>query len=130
MDIIVIVPNPKNFSFIPASAAYGAAVNPNRIKTLLANGLITFFIKDNPVFSNGLGSLPRNSPDCIILDKWVFHSLISVDELFAKALQRFATCLLGNNNSCGKLVLSSELIMTFDENLEITYVSLFNTDCK
>ena len=123
MDIIVIVPNPQNFSFIPASAAYAAAVNPNRIKTLLANGLITFFVKDNPVFSNGLRSLPRNSPDCIILDKWVFHSLIPVDELFAKALRRFATCLLGNNNSCGKLVLSSELIMTFDENLEISYVS-------
>ena len=30
-----------------------AAVNPNGIKTLLANGLSTFPIKGNPVFSHG-----------------------------------------------------------------------------
>ena len=56
------------FLCIPASAADAAAVNPNGIKTLLANGLITFFIKGNPVFSNGPSNLPRNPPDCIILD--------------------------------------------------------------
>ena len=126
--ISVVVPEPKIFLCIPAFAADAAAVYPNGIKTLLANGLITFFIKGNPVFSHGARSLPRNPPDCIILDNWVFDSIISVDELFAKALRRFATCLLGNNNSRGKLVLSSELPITFDENLEITYVSLFNTD--
>ena len=53
---------------IPASAADAAVVNPKGIKTLLANGLITFFIKGNPVFSNGPRSLPRNPPDCIVLD--------------------------------------------------------------
>ena len=126
--ISVVVSEPKIFLCIPAFAADAAAVYPNGIKTLLANGLITFFIKGNPVFSHGARSLPRNPPDCIILDNWVFDSIISVDELFAKALRRFATCLLGNNNSRGKLVLSSELPITFDENLEITYVSLFNTD--
>ena len=47
---------------------HAAAVNPNGIKTLLTNGLITFFIKGNPVFSNGPGSLRRNPPECIILD--------------------------------------------------------------
>ena len=57
---------PRLFLCIPASAA--AAVNPKGIKTLLANGLITFFIKGNPIFSNGLRSLPRNAPDCTILD--------------------------------------------------------------
>ena len=37
-DIIsVVVPEPKIFLCIPASAA-AAAVNPNGIKTLLANG--------------------------------------------------------------------------------------------
>ena len=46
---------------------------------LLANGLITFFINGNPVFSNGPRSLPRN-PDCTILDIWVFDNLISVDK--------------------------------------------------
>ena len=63
-DIIsVVFPEPKIFLCIPASAADAAAVNPNRIKTLLANGLITFFINGNLVFSNGAKSLPRNPPD-------------------------------------------------------------------
>ena len=67
-DIIsVVVPDPQIFLCIPASAADTAAVNPNGIKTLLANSLITF-LKDNPVLSNGLRTLPRNPPDCIILD--------------------------------------------------------------
>ena len=53
-DIIsVVFPDLNIFLCIPASAA-DAAVNPKGIKTLSANGLITFFIK--------------NSPDCIILD--------------------------------------------------------------
>ena len=84
---------PRFFLCIPASAADPAAVDPNGIKTLLASGLITFFIKGNPVFSNGPRSLPRNPPACIILDNWVFDSLILTDELFAKALWRVVTCL-------------------------------------
>ena len=66
--ISVVVPEPKIFLCIPAFAADAAAVYPNGIKTLLANGLITFFIKGNPVFSHGARILPRNPPDCIILD--------------------------------------------------------------
>ena len=57
-----------------ASAVDAAAVNPNGIKTILQNnGLITFFIKVNPVFDNRPRSLPRNPTDCIILDDWVFN---------------------------------------------------------
>ena len=41
--IKVVVPDPNIFLCIPASAADAAAVNPKGIKTLLANGLITFF---------------------------------------------------------------------------------------
>ena len=55
------------FLCIPGSAVDAAAVNPKGIKTLLANGLITFFISGNPVFSNGRINPPRNPPDCIIL---------------------------------------------------------------
>ena len=62
-DLILIF-----FLCIPASAADAAAVNPKGIKTLLANGLITFFINGNPVYSNGPSNLPKNQPDCIILD--------------------------------------------------------------
>ena len=53
------LPDPKIFLCIPTSAADAAAVNPKGIKTLLANGLITFFISGNPVFSNGPRSLPK-----------------------------------------------------------------------
>ena len=35
---------------IPASAADAAVVNPKGIKTLLANGLITFFVNGNLCF--------------------------------------------------------------------------------
>ena len=48
--------------------ADAAAVNPKGINTVLANSLITFFIKGNPVFSNGSSNLPKNPPDCIIFD--------------------------------------------------------------
>ena len=64
----------------PTSAADPAEVNPKRIKKLLANSLITFFINDDPVFSNRPSNLPRNPPDCFILDNRVFDNLISVDE--------------------------------------------------
>ena len=68
------------FLCIPASATDAAAVNPKEIKSLFANGLITFFINGTPVFSNGPSNLPRNPPDCIIVDNWAFDSLISVDK--------------------------------------------------
>ena len=63
--INVPVRNP-NFVWIPVSTA--VVVNPNGIKTLLANGLITFSIKGEPVFSNGPRSLPRSPLDCTVLD--------------------------------------------------------------
>ena len=81
------------------SAADAAAVNPKGIRTLSANCLITFFLSGNPVFNNGPRRVPRNPPDCIILDNWVFNNLISIDELLAKALRRFASCLLVNSKS-------------------------------
>ena len=87
-----------------SASAAAAAVNPNGIKTFLDNGLITFFINGNHFFSNESKSLSRNPSECIILDNWVFDNLISVDELFTKAVRRFATYLLVDNNLWGKLV--------------------------
>ena len=58
--LLLLWPDPNIFLCIPASAADAAAVNPRGIETLLANGLITFFINVNPVFSNGPSNLPRN----------------------------------------------------------------------
>ena len=54
LEIInVVIPDSNIFLWIPASVADAAAVNPNGIKTLLANGFNTFSIKGNPDFSNG-----------------------------------------------------------------------------
>ena len=66
--ISVVLPDRKIFLCLPASAADAGAVNPKGIKTLLADGLITFSISGNAVFSSGRRSLPRNPPYCIILD--------------------------------------------------------------
>ena len=71
--------DPNIILCIPGSAADAAAVNPKGINTLLANGVITFFIYDHPVFSNGPNNLPKNPRDCIIFDNWVFDNLILAD---------------------------------------------------
>ena len=65
---LLLWPDPKIFLCIPATAAATATVNPKGIKSLLSNGLITFFINGNAVFSNGPSNLPRNPLDCIVLD--------------------------------------------------------------
>ena len=75
-DIIsVVFRDPKIFLCIPASAADAAAVNPKGIKKLLASGfyllMVILFLVSN---------LPRNPPDCIVFDNWVFDNLISADE--------------------------------------------------
>ena len=82
--------------------ADAAAINPNDIKTLLANVISIFLIKADPVFSNGPKCLPRNPHDYFILCNWDFDNFILVDKLFAKALRSFETCVLVNNDFCGK----------------------------
>ena len=77
--------DPSIFLWIAASVAAAAAIN--HMKTLLGNGLRTFTIKGNPVFSNGLKSLPKNLLDCPILCNWVFANFILAEKLFAKALK-------------------------------------------
>ena len=129
-DIISVVwpPDPNIFLYIPASAADGATVNPKGINTLLANDVITFFIKVSPVFSNGPSNLPSNPPDCIIFDDWVFEGLIWADELLENALRIVETYLPVNNNSCGKLVSSLESPVVLGDILIITSVSFYIAD--
>ena len=103
----VVVYDPSILLWIAASVAYVAAVNPNGIKTLLANCLSRFFIKGKPVFSNSPNDLPEKSPDCPILCNWVFGNLISTDELFPKAYE-VSKLVLVNNNLCVKLFSSLE----------------------
>ena len=64
--INAVIPDPKKLFRIASSVA-AAAANHSGIKTLLANGLSTFFIKGKPVFDNGPKSPPKNPPDCPIL---------------------------------------------------------------
>ena len=68
---------------------------------ILANGLSTFCIESNPVFSNDSKSLHKNPPDCPILCNSVIDNFILADELFAKALPSLETCVLVNNNLYG-----------------------------
>ena len=112
------------------SATDAAVVNSNGIKMLLANGLSKFFIKDKPIFSNGPRSLPRNPPDYIISDSWVFHNFISDDELFAKALGSLETCLSVINNIYRKLVSSLESLITFLERFQVTSFPFFIPHCN
>ena len=96
-----------------------AAVDPNGNKTHVANGLNTFFIRGTPVFSNGPKGLPKNLLDCPIIRKWGFDNSILAEETFAKRLQSLGTCVLIDNNLCGKLVSSLELPITFDERFKV-----------
>ena len=90
-----VVTDPNIFLWIAASVV-DVAVNPNGIRTLLASGLITFFVKGKPVFSNDPISLPKNPPDCHILCSWVFDNFILAEVLFTKALWSLETCVLVN----------------------------------
>ena len=47
--------------------AEAVAVNPNGIKTNLANDVSTFFINGKPTFINGPKKLPRNTPLQLII---------------------------------------------------------------
>ena len=118
--INVVVLDPNIFLWIAVSIVYAAPVNPNDIKTLLANGLSTFFIKGNPVFSNGSKSLPKYPPDCPILCNWVFDYFILAEELFAKALRNLEIYVLVINNLSGKLFSLLESPTTFDESFKVT----------
>ena len=88
----------------------------------------TFFIKDTPVLSKGPKILPKNPPDCPILNNRVFNNFILADELFAKALRNLKTCVLVNYNLCGKLVSLLELPITFDNRFKVTSVPFFIPD--
>ena len=64
LEIIkVVLTDPNIFVCIPASATDAGAFNSKGINTLFANGLITFFIKGNPVFNKGPSNLPKKPPD-------------------------------------------------------------------
>ena len=88
------------------------------MKTLF-NDLRKLFIKGKLIFRNGRKNLPINPPGCPILCNWVFDNFVLAEEPFAKALRSIETCILVNNNLCGKLVSSLESLTTFDESFKL-----------
>ena len=79
------------FLYIKASVKLEAAVRPNN-----PNGLAAAFNRGNLDFNNGPKNL-INPPICILVN-CAFDNLMSVHVWLAKALRRFATYLLVNNN--------------------------------
>ena len=59
----------------------------------------------------------------IIVDNFVFAG-----ELFPKTLRSFETCVLVNNNLCGKFYSSLASPTIFYERLKVTLVSFFIPD--
>ena len=57
-----------------------------------------------------------------------FENFILTEELFAKTLWNLETYVLVNNNLCGKLFSSLELLTSFDEIFKATLVSFFIPD--
>ena len=94
--------------WVPSFAADAAAVNPNDIKTLLANCLNTFII--NVLLFTGPGSLLSYPLDCTIVDNCVFVNVTLVDELFEKAFTKLSV----SNNLYGNFVSSLELAIIFE----------------
>ena len=80
----------KFFFYSDASVA-DAAVNPNGIKSFLANAISSFCIKVKLVLNNRPRSLPKTPRDCRILCNWGFDNFILEEELFTKVLHRFET---------------------------------------
>ena len=116
--------------WIAASVVDAVAVHTNGIKTLLANALSSFPIKDTPIFNDGPNILPKTSPYCTTLCNWLFDSFLLAEELFTKALRSFVTCVLVNNNLCEKLFSSLESQIVCDERFKVTLVPSFIVDFK
>ena len=126
LEIIKVVnPDPNILLWIAASVVDAAAVNPNGIKTLLANVLGTFPNKGNSLFNNGPKNLPENHSDRPILCNWVFDNFILAEELFAKVLRGLETWVLVNNNLGEKSFSSLESPIIFDERFKVTPVPFF-----
>ena len=66
-----------------------------------------------------------NPPCFIIIDNWVFKKFLLTDEPFAKPLQSQETCVLVNNNLQVRLVLSLELLTTFDKRFNVISVPFY-----
>ena len=77
-----------------------------------------------PIFNNFLQNVPRDRPEWIILDVYVFDNFILADEWFKKSSQRLKTVISFNEDIWLKLVLLS-ITISFDGNVKVTVVTFF-----
>ena len=103
-----------NFFWIGAFVADTAAVNPNGIKTLLANGVSTFFIKGKSVFGNGPESLSRNPSNCII-----FYNLMLTNTKILTFLWNMS--IIVSNDLCGKSVSESSIMFYYNHKVILVW---------
>ena len=94
---------------------------------ILANGFSPFPIKRNLVFVMVL-KVYLNILLIVLFYATEFLKVLLADQPFAKALRFFETCVLVNNNLCGKLFSSLESPTTFDERFKVTLVLFFIVD--
>ena len=72
----------------------------------------------------------KNFPNSLILYNWVPDNVTLFDELFIKTLRILKACVLVNNNLCGKVVSSTELLIAFDESFKNSSGQFFITACN
>ena len=117
------MPDPNIFSWIAASVVDATAVNPNGIKTLLADGLRLFPILKTIHF---LVKVLKVYLKILLIEMFCaiefFDNFILADEPFAKALQSFENCVLVNNSLCRIFFLSFDSPTAFNEVFKVTSV--------
>ena len=74
----------------------------NKLKDEALLKVFTWLINGEAIFTNGQRILAENSPNSEIFNGWVSDDLVLGDELFSKALRKFATCLSIDNKWCRK----------------------------
>ena len=116
------------FLWIAASVADAAAVNPDSIKTLLTNGLSTFFIKGNALFGNGAKLLSKKHPDCPVWCNWVFDNFVLAEDYLHKLYQGLKLVYLLMRKLCRELFSSLELLTIFDGSFKVTSIAFFILD--
>ena len=115
--------------------------NPNGVKALLTIGVSTFPTKGEPLFGNGSRSMPKNFSQFSYFIFILFYFIILFyirnsdnvtlfDELFIKTLRILKACVLVNNNLCGKVVSSTELLIAFNESFKNSSGQFFITACN
>ena len=100
----------QEFFMYPLVCPNPPAVNSNGIKTLLANSLTTFFIKENPVFNNGLKIYLQIPPDSTILTAEfliILYYLLNYLQKFYKSLKLIIS-LLDKVVTCDRLKLTND----------------------